>query len=137
MNGATPPEMLLPPAASREQAIDVEREAIDYVLRTLSSHELLALDREGEQWAAEYASAWKALCKQIVLMAAKLETLEERARKMLESAPGWPIHGLAMGRTIGSGSSILGIGDPLGEMKQAAIAEGIVSESEIRRASDV
>ena len=51
-----------------------------------------------------------------------------------------PIDGVCvampMGVTIGSGLSLLGVGDPLREMRSAALSEKIVSEAEIRKAQN-
>jgi hypothetical protein len=46
----------------------------------------------------------------------------------------WPVTGLAMGGTIGSGLSILGVGDPLLEIRTDALKHGIVSNSELTKA---
>lgn len=42
-----------------------------------------------------------------------------------------------MGSTIGSGLSLLGIGDPLQELRTGALKEGIVTNSELKKAQNV
>ena len=134
MNGSTPSHLLVP-AVSRDEQIRAELDAIAYVSRDLNRKMELARHREAEQWALDNDKPWRALCREIVLCATRLASLEERARQMLE-----PIHGevvaLPMGSTIGSGLSLLGIGDPLLEMRTAALKEHIVTVSEIRKAAE-
>jgi hypothetical protein len=137
LNGSTPAEMLLPPAVQREDQIEIKREAIDQVLRVLHRKELVARQREAERWVAEHTDQWRALCKETMLAAEWLATLEQRARDMagevIELAGG-PVSGLAMARYIGAGSSILGVGDPLMDMRNAAIEEGICTQRDIEMA---
>lgn len=130
MNGATP-QHLLQPAVSRDEQIRAEREAIAFVGRQLDRQMELAVYREAEQFALEHATQWRALCREIVLTAVKLASLEERAENMSRKMYGVSI---AMGSTIGSGLSLLGDGDPLLDYKNVALQEGIVTNSEIRKA---
>src|ERR1700688_172049 len=135
LNGSTPQHLLMP-AISRGEQIRAERDAIAYVQRDLSRQEELARYSEAETWVAENDKPWRAVCREIVLCATRLASVEERARKMLE-----PIDGVCvvmpMGTTIGSGLSLLGIGDPLREMRSAALSEKIVSQADIRKAQNV
>jgi hypothetical protein len=134
MNGSTPPH-LLTPAISRGEQIRAERDAIAYVQRGLSRQEELARYSEAETWVAENDKPWRALCREIVLCATRLASLEERARKMLEPIEGvWVV--MPMGATIASGLSLLGIGDPLIDMRTAALKEKIVTDAEIRKAQN-
>jgi hypothetical protein len=134
MNGSTPPELLMP-AVSRDDQIRAELDAISYVRRQLSRQQELALYSEAEQWANENAAEWRELCRQIILAAERLAALEERARKFLLPIEGSCIK-IAMGPTIGSGLSLLGVGDPLAEMRTDALKEKIVTEAEIRKAQN-
>ena len=79
------------------------------------------------------AKPWRALCREIILCATRLAILEDRARKMLEPIAGVCVV-MPMGTTIGSGLSLLGIGDPLIDMRTAALKEKIVTDAEIRKA---
>jgi hypothetical protein len=132
MNGSTPSHLLMP-AVSRDDQIKAERAAIAFVDRDLARQEELARYSEAETWVAENDKSWRALCREIVLCATKLASLEERARKFLEPIEGvWVA--IPMGATIGSGLSLLGIGDPLLDMRAAALKEKIVTDAEIRKA---
>jgi hypothetical protein len=135
MNGSTPAH-LLTPAILREDQIRAERDAIAYVQRELIRQEDLARHSEAENWVAEHDKLWRSLCKEIVLCATRLASLEEHARKMLEPIEGAYV-ALPMGSTIGSGLSLLGIGDPLLDMRTAALKERIVTDAEIRKAQNV
>jgi hypothetical protein len=134
MNGSTPSHLLVP-AVSRDDQIRAELDAIAFVSRDLARQEELTRYSEAETWVAENDKPWRALCREIVLCATRLASLEERARKMLEPIEGvWVA--MPMGATIGSGLSLLGIGDPLLDMRTAALKERIVTDGEIRKAQN-
>jgi hypothetical protein len=133
MNGSTPPHLLVPPV-SRDAQRRAQRDAIAYVDRQLGRQEEDALEREAQQWAIDHDAQWRALCREIVLAAVKLAALEERARDTLKPIDGCWVRGLAMGSTIGSGLSLLGIGDPLLDLRTDALAEGIITASDIKKA---
>lgn len=134
MNGATPAHLLIP-AVSREAQNRAHIDALDFVSRHLARQEEIAAFDEAQAWVVDNSTQWRALCRDILLTAVRLASLEEKAREMLlpiSSVIGVP--GLAMATTIGSGFSILGIGDPLRDMRDEAVKQGIVSESDIRKA---
>lgn len=133
MNGSTPAS-LLAPAVSRDDQIRAELDAIAFVDRDLGRQEEIAREREAGAWVTEHADQWRALCHDIVLTAVRLAALEGSAREALSylQVPG--VKGLAMAATIGSGYSLLGIGDPLREMIEAALSENVVTQAEIRKA---
>jgi hypothetical protein len=132
MNGATPAR-LLEANVSRDVEIRAHRDALQIVLRDLARRKELARYAEAEKWVANNAKEWCALCREIVLVAERLAALEESARRFLEPIEGINIK-IAMGSTIASGLSLLGIGDPLREMRDAALKDNIVTEAEIRKA---
>jgi hypothetical protein len=132
MNGSTPSHLLVP-AVSRDEQIRAELDAINFVSRDLARRAELARYSEAETWVAETDSQWRALCREIILTAERLAALEESARQFLQPIEGTHVK-IAMGSTIASGLSLLGIGDPLLEMRSAALKEKIVTESEIRKA---
>lgn len=132
MNGATPGH-LLQANVSRDAEIRAHREALQIVLRDLARRKELLSYAEAEKWVADNAKQWCALCREIVLAAEKLAALEESARRFLEPIEGINIK-IAMGSTIASGLSLLGVGDPLREMRDAALKDNIVTETEIRKA---
>ena len=135
MNSSTPPNLLVP-TVSRDDEIRAERDAIALVQRNLSRKMDLALLGEAEKWVAENDRPWRALCREIVLAAVRLEALEQRAREFLEPIAGQHVGGVAMATTIGR-FSLLGIGDPLQELRENALKDGIVTASEIKKAADV
>jgi hypothetical protein len=132
MNGATPAR-LLDANVSRDAEIRAHRDALRIVLRDLARRKELASYVEAEKWAVDTAKEWCALCREIVQVAERLAALEERARRFLEPIEGISIK-IAMGSTIASGLSLLGTGDPLREMREAALKDSIVTEAEIRKA---
>src|SRR5947209_1107472 len=87
------------------------------------------LSRKAEKWVADNTKEWCALCREIILAAERLAALEENARRFLEPIDGIHIK-IAMGSTIASGLSLLGTGDPLREMREAALKDSVVSEAE-------
>ena len=135
MNGRTPPSLLVP-AVSREEQRRAEIDAIDYVERDLGRQMELALHREAEQWVLENAAAWREQCRQIIFAAVKLARFEERARDFLEPIRNAHVRGLVMTTTIAR-FSLLGFGDPLQELRENALKEGVVTASEIKKAADV
>jgi hypothetical protein len=132
MNGSTPSHLLVP-AVSRDDQIRAELDAIAFVSRDLARREEQARYDEAEKWVSDNAKQWHALCREIVLAAERLAALEENARQFLLPIEGTHVR-IAMGSTIASGLSLLGIGDPLQEMRSAALQEKIVTEAEIRKA---
>jgi hypothetical protein len=135
MNGSTPHHLLVP-AISRDEQIRVERDAIAFVSKNLSQQEDSARYDEAEQWVTENDKPWRARCREIVLAAERLAALEESARQFLLPIDGTCVK-IAMGSTIASGLSLLGIGDPVREMRSAALSEKIITEAEIRKAQNV
>jgi hypothetical protein len=135
MNGSTPSHLLMP-AVSRDDQIRAERDAIAFVARDLARQEELARYSEAETWVAENDKPWRALCREIMLAAERLAALEESARQFLMPIESCHLK-IAMGSTIGSGLSLLGIGDPLLDLRSAALKEKIVTEAEIRKAKNV
>jgi hypothetical protein len=135
LNGATPQHLLLP-AVSRDDQIRARRDAIAYVQRSLGRQMELALHCEAEKWVVEHATEWREQCRQIIFAAMKLASLEERARDFLEPIRNAHVRGLVMTTTIAR-FSLLGFGDPLQELRENALKEGVVTASEIKKAADV
>jgi hypothetical protein len=133
LNGSTPSQVLVPDV-SRDEEIAAELAAIRFVDAELGRQYENALAREAEEWVRKNKTQWRELCREIVLTAVKLAGLEQRAREMLEPMPPWPVSGLAMGSSIGSGLSLLGYGDSLFDYREAALSEGLVTKREIAEA---
>ena len=132
MNGSTPAHLLVP-AVSRDEQIRAALDAINFVSRDLGRREEQLRYDEAEKWASDNAKEWRALCREVVLAAERLAALEESVRRFLMPIEGAYVK-IAMAATVGSGLSLLGSGDPLREMRSAALSEKIVSEAEIRKA---
>ena len=132
MNGQTP-KYLLEPAITRDDQIRADLEAYRIVSRELSKQEDDARLREADQLVADNDKQWRALCREIILAATRLAALEERARDMLAPIHGQFVTGLAMATTVGSGLSLLGVGDPLADMRNEALKDGVVTTAEIRK----
>jgi hypothetical protein len=134
LNGSTPARLLGDSNISRDAEIRAHREALQIVSRELMKRKEAAVYADAEKWVAANDEDWRSLCHEIVLTAAKLAALEEGARRFLE--PIAQVLGLnfAMAGTIGSGLSLLGTGDPLKEMREAALKDNIVTEGELRKA---
>jgi len=135
MNGETPAR-LSESAVSRDAEIRAHRDALGIVLRELAKRKESANFADAEQWVERTAKDWRALCREIVLAAERLAALEESARRFLKPIDGINIK-IAMGSTIASGLSLLGTGDPLREMREAAIKDDIVTLSEIKKAQKI
>ncbi len=133
MNGTTPNHLLETAAVSRDAEIRAHRAAIQILRLDLARRKEAASYDEAEKWVAATDRDWRALCREIVLVAERLAALEESARQFLEPIEGINIK-IAMGSTIASGLSLLGVGDPLREMRAAALKDNIVNEAEIRKA---
>jgi hypothetical protein len=133
LNGATPPRFLGDANLSQDAENRAHIDALDIYSRELMKRREAAIYAEAEKWAADNAKEWCELCRAIVLTAERLAALEENARRFLAPIDGVHIK-IAMGSTIASGLSLLGVGDPLKEMREAALKENIVSDSEIRKA---
>ena len=133
LNGTTPAHLLDGADISRDAEIRAHRDALQIVRRDLAKRKESARYAEAEKWVADNTKEWCALCREIILAAERLAALEENARRFLEPIDGIHIK-IAMGSTIASGLSLLGTGDPLREMREAALKDSVVSEAEIRKA---
>ena len=132
MNGSTP-KHLLGPAVTRDDQIRADLEAYQIVSREVIKLTEDAQLREAEQLVSENAKQWRELCREIILTATKLAALENRARDMLAPIWGQFVTNLAMPTTIGSGLSLLGVGDPLADMRNEALKDAVVTTAEIRK----
>ncbi len=133
MNGSTP-KHLLGPAVTRDDQIRADLEAYQIVSREVIKLTEDARLLEADQFVSENDKQWRALCRDIVLAATRLAALEERARDMIAPIFGQFVTGLAMPTTVGSGLSLLGVGDPLADMRNEALKDGVVTTAELRKA---
>jgi hypothetical protein len=138
LNGHAASFLKLPEPVDREAALLVERDAIDIILKALQGHEATARAADAVAWVQGHKAEWTVLCRDIVVTAVRLAALEGRAREMLHQLPDWA-PGLPMGAVIGSGQSIYegDTEDPTREARRAAVEQGVVTASEIRKAQNV
>jgi hypothetical protein len=132
LNGSSPGSLLLPPEITRDRALLREQRGIEIALKIFASKDLVARAAEAVQWAEEHGDEWKALCRDIVLAAVKLDEMENRARHLLEqcvdvSAVRLPMANVIGGRSLCETRSI-------SDLAETALAAGLVTSSEIKKA---
>jgi hypothetical protein len=138
LNGYAPAGLKHAPPISQKQEDEIEVEAIDVVLAVLSRRELVATAAAAADFVLEHGEEWEALCRDIILAAARLGALEKRAiewRAQLGVIPST----LPMAQFIGTGRSIVGAvwaGDPLSRPREAALQAKIVTAKELKAAQD-
>jgi hypothetical protein len=139
LNGYAPPGLKHAPPISQQQEDEIEVEAIDIVLSALSTKELAARAEEAAAFAVEHGAEWEALCRDILLTAARLQALEARAQawraKLGVAVPAT----LPMATFVGTGRSIAGAvwaSDPLSRPREAALQAKIVTAKELKATQD-
>jgi hypothetical protein len=133
LNGSAPESLSLPPEITRDRMLLREQRGIEITLKVLADKTLVARAAEAVEWAEANRDEYLALCREITLTAIRLEAVEARARRLLEGcgdlfAVRLPMVIIANSRSI---SEI-----PLGDLKDAALAEGVVTQGEIRQAQN-
>ena len=104
---------------------------IRIALKILADKDLVARATEAVVWAEKNADKWKALCRDIVLTANKLEALERGAQELLEQCIDVSSISLPMANRIGGRP----ISDtPVNKLTEAALAAGVVTAGEIKKA---
>jgi hypothetical protein len=131
LNGSAPESLSLPPEITRDRMLLREQRGIEIVLKILSDKSLVARASEAVEWAEAHGDQWRALCRDIVLSAIKLDALEQSARELLARCPDIFAVRLPMGNKIG-GRAISET--PISDLKDAALAKGVVTSAEIRKA---
>jgi hypothetical protein len=135
LNGHSPEGLKLAVIGPRRQQIEVEIGALDLVLDTLSRKELVAHAEESAAFALEHGDEWAAICRDVLLCAARLGALEARAVAWRQNLGGVIPSTLPLAAFIGTGRSILGIPwgtDPLSRARTAALAEKIITTRELK-----
>jgi hypothetical protein len=134
LNGAAPDTLSIPPAITRDKILYREMRGIDIALKILADKSLVARAAAAVEWAEAHRGQWRALCREITLTAIKIDALERGAQAMVEQCPDIFAVDLPMGRFIG-GRAISET--PLGDLTEAALAQGVVTSAEIRKAQHV
>jgi hypothetical protein len=131
LNGSAPESLSLPPEITRDRMLLREQRGIEIVLKILSSKELVARATEAVVWAEAHGAQWRALCRDITLTAIKLDALERASQEMIEKCPDLSAVNLPMANKIG-GRAISEI--PISDLTEMALAQGICTSAEIRKA---
>ena len=130
LNGSAPAFLALPPEISRDKVLYREQRGIEIVLRILNDRQLVTRATAAVCWAEEHGDQWRVLCRDVVLTAMRLEALEQSARDLLAECPDITAVRLPMG--LVGGRSVTEIS--VSELTSAALAAGVVTDSEIRKA---
>jgi hypothetical protein len=131
LNGSAPESLSLAPELNRDKILYREKRGIAIALKILASKDLVARATEAVQWAEEHGGEWRALCRDIVLTAVRLDALEDSARRLLEQcidihSVRLPMANLIGGRPIAE--------TPISDLVETAMAAGVVTSDEIRKA---
>jgi hypothetical protein len=135
LDGHAPASFTVPPLVSREDDLLIKIAAFDLALHVLSDDLIAAEAAAAVAYAQNHTDEWRALAREIILTAMRLEVLESRARDLLRPCGAGTVR-MDAEPTIGRG--ILGIGwdrDPLREARADALATGIISKREIEKAT--
>jgi hypothetical protein len=138
LNGYAPAGLKHAPPISRDEELEIKREAIAIVLSALAQKELVAAAEESAAFVLEHGEEWEALCRDILLTFTRGAALEKRAvefRAKLRVIPA----SLPLAQFIGTGRSIVGAlwaSDPLYRPREAALQAKIVTTKEIKAAEN-
>jgi hypothetical protein len=131
LNGNAPDSLSLPPDLTLDKQLYRELRGIQIVRKIFADKTLVARATEAVEWAETHRGEWRALCRDITLAAIKLDAHEQSARELLARCP--DIFAVRLSMVIITNSrSISAI--PLSDLKDAALAEGVVTHAEIRKA---
>jgi hypothetical protein len=134
LNGSAPESLSLPPEITRDRMLLREQRGIDIVLKILADKSLVARATEAVEWAEANGNQWRTLCRDITLTAIKLEALEQSAHALIEQCPDIFAVNIPMGNVIG-GRAISEIS--VSDLTEKALAQGVVTSAEIRKAQNV
>src|SRR4029077_446351 len=110
-----------------------EQRGIDIALKILTNKELAGRAADAVSWAEVNGDRWRSLCRRIVLMTIELQALEHSASELLGEcgdifAIRLPMANIVGGRPVSE--------TPIRELTDAALAEGVVTSAEIRKAKN-
>ena len=135
LNGSAPGTLLLPPEITHDRELLREQRGIEIALKIYASKDLVARAVEAVEWSEEHRNEWVELCRAITLTAVKLDALEDSARMLLDQCVDIHSVRLPMGNVIG-GRSICETRS-ISELAETALAAGVVTASEIKKAKNV
>jgi hypothetical protein len=131
LNGSAPESLSLAPELNRDKILYREKRGIAIALKILASKDLVARAVEAVRWAEEHDGEWRALCRDIVLAAVRLNELEARSQRLLGQCIDVSSIRLPMANKIG-GRAISET--PIAELTEIGLAAGIVTSAEIKKA---
>jgi hypothetical protein len=134
LNGNAPNSLSLPPDITLDKQLYREWRGIKIARKIFADKTLVARATEAVEWAEAHGAQWRFLCRDTTLTAIKLDALERAAQEMIGQCPDIFAVRLPMGNKIG-GRAISEI--PISDLTDAALAEGVVSHAEIRKAKHV
>lgn len=136
LNGAAPASLSSLPEAgiALDKVLYREQRGIDIALKILNDKGLVARSVEAVSWMETHSAEWRALVREITLTAIRLSGLERSAQQLLAGCPDLFAVRLPM-TVITNSRSVAEI--PLDDLKAAALAEGIVTNNEIRKSENV
>jgi hypothetical protein len=134
LNGSAPASLSLPPDITRDKVLYREQRGIDIALKILGDKGLVARAAAAVEWAEANADEWRQIARDTVLTAMRLDELERRAASLLDqcidiTAVNLPMANLLGGRPISE--------TPVSDLIEIALAKGVVTPAEIRKAKNV
>jgi hypothetical protein len=134
LNGAAPESLSLPPDITLDKKLYREQRGIDIALKILLDKNLVARATEAVEWAEAHCDEWRALCREIMLTAIKLDALERSASDLIGQCGDIFAVRLPMANVIGARS----ISEtPLGDLTETALQQGVITQAEVRKAKNV
>lgn len=131
LNGSAPESLSAAPELNRDKILYREKRGIAIAMKILASKSLVARATEAVIWAEEHADEWKSLCRDVVLTANRLASLEESAQRLLDQCIDVHSIRLPMVNVVGGRP----ISDtPISELTEAALAAAVVTSAEVRKA---
>lgn len=143
LNGHAASVLKFAPVMARENELRVEIDAIDVVTAALQKSETAARAAEAAKWTEEHKAEWITLVREFMLSAIRTQALAEKVNNFIDSAPdrGWGcdlpfLNSMPQG-ALSIFSQWDSPGDALREPRTAALAQKILTSSDIRKASNV
>ena len=136
LNGWSPAHFSTPPTLSEDQRLKREISALDLVLTALDQKEIVARAAASASWAIQNEDEWTATCRETLLCAERLMSLEQKLRQMRLQLGGVTPSTLPGATVFGTGRSILSGGgsDPVSSARIRALVDGIVTQKQIEDA---
>jgi len=135
LNGAAPESLSsVESSITLDKKLYREQRGIDIALKILADKDLVARATEAVEWAEAHSDEWRQLVREIVITTIRLNALERRAGELLGGcgdifAVRLPLVNVIGGRAISE--------TPIGDLTETALAQGVVTSAEIRKAQNV